>query len=70
MKKPNDERVASVMNKENQSEDFQGGHGPRSTGGHGLCAERAGGLGTECGLMARVHPLGGHLSFLQNDEKR
>lgn len=36
--------LARLMNKENQSEDFQGGHGPRSTGGHGLCSERAGGL--------------------------
>ena len=36
--------LARLMNKENQWEDFQGGHGPRSTGGHGLCSERAGGL--------------------------
>jgi len=34
-----------------------------------LVFERAGGLGTECGLMAPVHPLGGLNVFLQDDEK-
>jgi hypothetical protein len=34
-----------------------------------LCSLRAGGLGTESGLMAPVHPLGGELRFPQFDEE-
>ena len=46
---------------------FKGGTGQDQ--GTRLVFGRAGGLGTECGLMAPVHPLGGHLRFLQDDEK-
>jgi hypothetical protein len=58
-----------MENERSQCKDFQVGRRLRSTGGHGLCSERAGGLGTESGLMAPVRPLGGHLRLLQPDEK-
>lgn len=56
----------SLMNKKD-GKTFKGAHA-ESRGGS-ACVRRAGGLGTECGLMAPVHPLGGHLRFLQDDEK-
>ena len=63
-----DERNGSVMNEGNQCEDFQGGHGPRSKG-DSACVRRAGGPELRRGLVAPVHPLGGHLNFPLHDEK-
>ena len=60
--------MGSVMNEGNQSENFQGGHGPTSKG-DSACVRRAGGLELRRGLVAPVHPLGGQLGLPPHDDK-
>ncbi len=61
--------LARLMNKENQSEDFQGGARAEINRGTRPVFGASGWTGTECGLVAPVHPLGGLLRLLQHDEK-